>query len=223
MACSGAHCTNHGTGTTTCSQHRASCATNRPLSVTADFGVTGRTIRGSDVENLRVNIRAEMSRWNLHANYNYTLKQAAAVSAGQVMDDTVPEALDNMVKQMNGGTYFTDLNGLLIDDTHWSSIKNTYNTIRQNCICNADCACNNVCACHNDCACNYSDERLKTNIKFIKTSNGLNIYSWNYVWDKATEFKGVIAQQLVNTKFSDALSTDDNGFYIVNYNKLPAF
>jgi hypothetical protein len=70
-----------------------------------------------------------------------------------------------MVVDANGGSYYSDRQGAVIQETDWGTgIKDKYNAIRQDCICNSDCACNNVCACHNDCGCNYSDERLKTDI-----------------------------------------------------------
>ncbi len=149
------HCSNHGTGTATCSYHRGSCATNRQLSLSGDFGVPGHLIRASDIENLRTRIRDEMSRWNLHALHNYTLRQSDGIGAGALIDDTHQENLNQMVHEMNGGGTSGNVQGVVIDDYHWARIRDQYNIIRQNCICNSDCACNNVCACHNDCACNY--------------------------------------------------------------------
>lgn len=95
------------------------------------------------------------------------------------------------------------------------------------CICNCNyCTCNcNYCTCNCNysctCNCNYSDERLKTNIKFIGIQAGLKIYTWNYTWDLTTTHKGVIAQELVGTRYESALSKDKNGFYMVDYSKLP--
>lgn len=217
------YCQDHGTGTTTCSNHRASCATNRTLSLSSDYGVPGRVVRASDIENVRVNIRAELARWNLHAGYNFSILQPGSITSGLAIDDTHVENLISMINSAYGGGTFGDLQGDLIEDGQWDTIRDRYNVLRQNCICNSDCACNNVCACHNDCGCNYSDERLKENITFIKKVNDLNIYTWTYIWDKATEFTGVIAQELVNTKYDKALTKDNNGFYMVNYNKLPTF
>lgn len=95
------------------------------------------------------------------------------------------------------------------------------------CVCNCNyCTCNcNYCTCNCNysctCNCNYSDERLKTNIRFIEVQAGLKIYTWNYKWDANTTHKGVIAQELIGTRYESALSKDKNGFYMVNYNKLP--
>jgi hypothetical protein len=95
------------------------------------------------------------------------------------------------------------------------------------CVCNCNyCTCNcNYCTCNCNysctCNCNYSDERLKTNIKFIEVQAGLKIYTWNYTWDLSTTHRGVIAQELIGTRYASALSKDKNGFYMVDYNKLP--
>lgn len=111
--------------------------------------------------------------------------------------------------------------GNLIEDTHWSTLLTKYNTMRQDCICNSDCSCNAVCYCHNDCACNYSDKRLKENIKYLYTKNGIKMYSFNYIWEKGVVKIGVMAQDLLNTIYSNAVVTDKDGYYKVNYNKLP--
>lgn len=220
MACSGAYCNNHGTGTTTCASHRGACSTNRAPSLSGEFGSSSGRIRADDINNLRVNIRDELARWD--DKYGpYTYYQAAAYVAGAtIVDDTHADELDNMIGQIVGGASDYPQGGT-ITTGNWVNIRNRYDVMRQACICNSDCACNLVCACHNDCGCNYSDERLKENIEFIETKNGLNVYSWNYIWDKVTRFTGVMAQELVGTKFESALHVDRRGYYMVNYSKLP--
>lgn len=220
MACSGSHCTNHSTGTTTCIQHRPSCATNRTLSLSGDYGVPGHVVRASDIENLRTRIRDEMARWNLHANYSYALRQSGSITSGASIIDDHVENLVAMVNDMNGGGTFGDLNGDPIEDGHWDHIRDRYNVIRQNCICNSDCACNNVCACHNDCACNYSDERLKRDIVFVEERNGLNVYTFKYLWDDVVR-TGVMAQEILKSKYKDAVHQDRKGYYMVDYSMLP--
>jgi hypothetical protein len=111
--------------------------------------------------------------------------------------------------------------GARIDFTHWNALNDKYNIMRTDCICNADCACNLVCSCHNNCGCNYSDERLKENIEFVKVKNGLNIYTWNYIWNKTKRYSGVMAHEILKTKYASAVSEDSQGFYMVNYSKLP--
>jgi len=94
------------------------------------------------------------------------------------------------------------------------------------CTCNCNyCTCNcNYCTCNCNytctCNCNYSDIRLKKNIKLLKTIKGINIYSFNYEWDD-TEQIGVMAQELLESGHDYAVTTDSNGFYMVDYSKLP--
>ena len=87
------------------------------------------------------------------------------------------------------------------------------------CTCNCNyctCDCNYACTCN----CNYSDYRLKKDIKFLYRKKGLKIYQWSYK-DSETIYEGVIAQDLLKTKYSKALRKDKNGFFMVNYNLLP--
>ena len=67
-----------------------------------------------------------------------------------------------------------------------------------------------------------SDIRLKENIQLIKEGkdDNPNIYSFNYKKDKNTKWKGVMAQELIGTKYSDAVITDAEGFYMVDYTRL---
>jgi hypothetical protein len=65
----------------------------------------------------------------------------------------------------------------------------------------------------------FSDIRLKENIvKVGKSKKGINIYEWNYIND-ANKYKGVIAQELLNTQFEKSLSIKQ-GFYWVDYKNL---
>ena len=65
-----------------------------------------------------------------------------------------------------------------------------------------------------------SDARLKENIEYVKTVDGVNLYSYNYTWDKTPQV-GAMAQELLGTKYKDAVIKHDSGFYMVNYGKLP--
>ena len=88
------------------------------------------------------------------------------------------------------------------------------------CTCNCNyctCDCNYACTCN----CNYSDIRLKNNITLVGTEKGLNVYSWTYLWDAATTYIGVMAQELLGTQYAKALSVDSNGYYMVDYSQLP--
>lgn len=117
--------------------------------------------------------------------------------------------------------------GTVISSSHIQQLVDKINYAGTFCVCNCNyCTCNcNYCTCNCNysctCNCNYSDIRLKTNIKFIKKINGVNKYSWNYIWDLETTYYGVIAQELLGTKFKKALRIDKNGYYMVNYDDLP--
>lgn len=63
-----------------------------------------------------------------------------------------------------------------------------------------------------------SDKRLKRNVQFISRSNGINLYRFQYFWSDQV-YVGVIAQELLKTH-PFALSTDELGFYKVNYSLL---
>lgn len=66
-----------------------------------------------------------------------------------------------------------------------------------------------------------SDMRLKIIIKKIGQSNwNLNIYLFRYISDPERVYQGVIAQELLNTKYESAVSIDQNGFYQVDYSKI---
>ena len=67
-----------------------------------------------------------------------------------------------------------------------------------------------------------SDFRLKDNITLLQEEGfGIpNIYSFNYKWDSETTWIGVMAQELLDTGYSDAVGTDLEGFYNVDYSKL---
>ena len=69
-----------------------------------------------------------------------------------------------------------------------------------------------------------SDERLKENIHHIGEDKGLNIYEFNYK-DTAKHgegrFAGVMAQELLETNYKDAIHFNDEGYMMVDYAKLP--
>lgn len=239
MACSGSHCAEHGTGTTTCGNHRASCATNRPFNPSGNW--TGGQITESDINTLRTLIRDEIARYNLHRDHSITSRQGTAYTTTTLIDNLHINDFEQMVYDGNitleqVGVNYATLNpvgtnsgitkssysdGQVSAASHWTTLRSRYDVLRQDCICNSDCSCNLVCSCHNDCGCNYSDVRLKESIQYIETRNGLRIYTWNYIWDKTTTYLGVIAQELIGTKHEKALRLDANGYYMVNYKQLP--
>jgi hypothetical protein len=65
----------------------------------------------------------------------------------------------------------------------------------------------------------FSDERLKENINKVGTIDGINVYTFNYKWDKTQQEFGVMAHELLNTKYADAVSMHESGYYMVDYGK----
>lgn len=234
----GAHCSQHGTGTTTCSGHRASCSTNRALSFQS-LASSGK-ITATDINALRISIRDEIARYNLHRSFSVTARQSTAYTTSTLVDNAHINDMEIMAQTVNnisepvGGSYavFTTVpngtqlpnsyaNASQIEYAHWGALLAKYNLMRQDCICNADCACNLVCNCHNDCGCNYSDCRLKENVQYIKTKFGIKWYIFTYVWDSTVLHLGAMAQELLGTEYSALVSTDGEGFLKVDYSKLP--
>jgi len=48
---------------------------------------------------------------------------------------------------------------------------------------------------------------------------GLNVYQFNYKNEEGL-YQGVIAQELIGTNYEDSLSLNENGLYVVDYNKI---
>jgi len=68
-----------------------------------------------------------------------------------------------------------------------------------------------------------SDARLKENIYHVGEEKGLNIYEFNYKDTKYGEgrYTGVMAQELLQTSYRNAVRFDDDGYMIVDYSQLP--
>ena len=67
----------------------------------------------------------------------------------------------------------------------------------------------------------FSDERLKTDLVKVGELDGVNIYKFRYKFDKSKIRIGVIAQELLNTKYADCISIDpETQYYIIDYDKL---
>jgi len=66
-----------------------------------------------------------------------------------------------------------------------------------------------------------SDYRAKTDMDWIgKSKSGLNIYEFSYNWDKDTRYQGVVAQELLNTKYEDSVVQMTDGYLGVDYSQL---
>jgi len=65
----------------------------------------------------------------------------------------------------------------------------------------------------------FSDDRLKENVNKVGEIDGINVYTFNYVWDKTHQYSGVMANELLNTKYADAVKIHKSGYYMVDYGK----
>lgn len=73
-----------------------------------------------------------------------------------------------------------------------------------------------------------SDKRLKKNINFLyEQENGIKIYEFEFIDDAVKnnpdlegKWRGVIAQDLIGTKFEDALNLEEDGYFSVNYETI---
>jgi hypothetical protein len=81
--------------------------------------------------------------------------------------------------------------------------------------------CGNYCNSYWCSACwGKSDISYKENINLIGQSpSGINIYTFNYIGEDGL-YEGVIAQELIGTKFESTLSLNEEGKYLVDYSKI---
>jgi hypothetical protein len=65
-----------------------------------------------------------------------------------------------------------------------------------------------------------SDISYKENINLIGQSpSGINIYEFNYIGEEGL-YEGIIAQELVGTEYENALTINNDGKYLVNYDQI---
>jgi hypothetical protein len=66
-----------------------------------------------------------------------------------------------------------------------------------------------------------SDKRTKNILKKVGVSpDGINIYLFSYKFDPTVVYQGVIAQELIGTRFENSVVLDKSGYYAVDYSKL---
>jgi hypothetical protein len=65
-----------------------------------------------------------------------------------------------------------------------------------------------------------SDISFKENLNLIgKSPFGINIYQFNYIGEEGL-YEGIIAQELIGTEYESALSLNNDGKYLVDYNQI---
>ena len=210
----------------------------------------GNTIRSSDFTALATSINAEVVRRN-HGSPGAAAPGVVTITAaylnaggtlitGQtgraVATNTNPGTVDAQpqidpavafVGYTNTGLFNGVTAGNTITAANVNGLIALVKAAGAQCLCNCNyCTCNcNYCTCNCNyactCNCNYSDVRLKENITFIETKDGINIYSWNYIKNAAQRYIGVMAQELLGTKYEKAVILGTDGFYMVSYGMLP--
>jgi hypothetical protein len=66
----------------------------------------------------------------------------------------------------------------------------------------------------------FSDSRVKENIQHQGQIEGVDVYTYNYIWDKEPKF-GVMAQDLLDSAYASAVTVHESGYYQVDYAQLP--
>jgi hypothetical protein len=65
-----------------------------------------------------------------------------------------------------------------------------------------------------------SDISYKENLNLVgKSPSGINIYQFNYIGEDGL-YEGIIAQELIDTKYESALSLNEEEKYVVDYSKI---
>ena len=190
----------------------------------------GNTVTGLQTEDLITRVNNEIDR---RGGGVHVLPGQATGKVSAALYNTINAALQGAAIPYNTGVANVAVNQL-IQASQINDLLTAISSAANVCLCNCNyCTCNcnyctcdcNYCTCDCNysctCNCNYSDSRLKENIKFVGNESGLNVYSWNYLWDKATTYIGVMAQELIATQYAKALSVDSNGYYMVDYSQLP--
>jgi hypothetical protein len=210
-------------------RRKPSTATSFPL---LDVVSTGTSITAAHFNELRNNLANAVARFtNTPLAGVLTRVDQAYNGANQNIDDPNGLALQPVVTRFTAPSAPTVAaaaaakGSITLVDVR--SIITAIESASAVCVCNCNyCTCNcNYCTCNCNysctCNCNYSDFRLKKNIIFSHKVNGINIYKFSYKWDDKKTYLGVMAQELLKTKYKNAVNKDQKGFYVVDYSKLP--
>ena len=163
MACSGSHCSNN-CYSNTCTNNRPSCSSNRV--VTLSNVSVGHIIKAADLELLRSNTIDEINRWNQNHTYNFSKTATTGISAGNTIKaNDFNKLINDLSGTGHGSTGGVSSGSVIYASKLASDMMSLYDSLRTDCVCNSDCGDHSVCSCHGNCGCNYSDERLKIEIK----------------------------------------------------------
>jgi len=167
MACSPGHCTSncYSFG---CSVNAPACSSNA-----TSFGVTvtsSHDIAATHVNDLRISIDNERTtRRGKSADFPTSVDTDDTVDASHAddMKDSINEMVVMAGDSVTAQVTDTYVIGDVIEASDINNLRSKINELRADCVCDSDCGANAVCTCHGDCECNYSDKRLKQNIKYL--------------------------------------------------------
>ena len=184
----------------------------------------GSNIASYSIADVGASTLITKAKWTeLLTNVNKERNRRGLSSITVALDNPIASAKLNALKDGIQPFYSAGFSGVsantIVLASHINSMIDKIQEAGAVCLCNCNyctCNCNYTCTCN----CNYSDIRLKENIKFLYKRRGLKIYEWSYI-DSEKVYEGVIAQDLIGTKFSKALIVDKNGYFMVDYSLLP--
>jgi hypothetical protein len=162
MACTPAHC-NSNCYSDTCAVNAPACPTNE-----TNFGTTlikGNTVLTSHVNDLRISIDDERtSRRGFSEDFPTSVDSDDEIEQQHAVD--MKDSINEMVNA-DDGILITDTYSNLVSAGDVEDLRTSINELRADCVCDSECGANSICGCHGDCGNNYSDRRLKKEIKYI--------------------------------------------------------
>ena len=185
--CSGGYCSNQCTSNTCTGNIAANEVWDYSTDEPFPDGVGNDTIHDENVERLRASINDERVRRSLYPGWSYpawtfspTLtgsdEGGTSVIIGQDASAT-NEALrqcKDAINNMSAGLITVSFNdGSDVRSYHLRQMRDRLDNLRAECLCNGNCASRTYCSCKGDCGCDYScsfnwsDERVKYDIKAI--------------------------------------------------------
>lgn len=131
----------------------------------------GNVVYDEHIKDLRDAINEERYRRYNSGFASYTgLNQkvwTADIATGTNISLAVSELSAAINEIQSGSVNIYPNSGEVVNSSHIDSVRKSIETLRKSCICDTDCGSNTVCACYCDCGCNYSDRKLKRNIRDI--------------------------------------------------------
>lgn len=165
MACTPAYCS-YNCYSDTCAVNAPACPTNA-----TNFGadpVKGDVSFASHVNDLRISIDDERTtRRGLADDFPSSVDSDNEIEEQHMVD--MKDSINEMVAQTGDSTtvVITDTFSNLVSASEVTNLRDKINELREDCVCDSECGANSVCVCHGDCGNNYSDKRLKKEIKYM--------------------------------------------------------